>query len=122
EFQYVAIGSIDSGLAGFRNGHQEAVHAQHVANTSVSGARVFRYDDLELVSLMAEEQERMRRFVSRALGGLTDDDPATARLRETLAVYFAEGANARCAAERLNVHKNTVLYRIRSAESLLGRP
>ncbi|WP_183338106.1 helix-turn-helix domain-containing protein [Conexibacter arvalis] len=121
ERQYVALGTVDGGLPGFRNGHQEAVHAHHVANTGIPGAKVFRYDELELVSLVAEEHGRMRRFVARTLGGLAEDDPAAARLRETLTVYFAHGANARSAAERLNVHKNTVLYRIRSAEDLLGR-
>ena len=48
-------------------------------------------------------------------------DEATARLRETLLAWLAEGANARRAAERLHAHKNTVLYRLQRAQRLLGR-
>ena len=46
----------------------------------------------------------------------------TARLRETLLAWLAEGGNARRAAERLHAHKNTVLYRLQRAQQILGRP
>jgi DNA-binding PucR family transcriptional regulator len=45
-----------------------------------------------------------------------------ARLRETARVYLACGANAREAAERLTMHKNTVHYRLSRIEDLLGHP
>jgi DNA-binding PucR family transcriptional regulator len=44
------------------------------------------------------------------------------RLRETAYVFIEAGSNARLAADRLFAHKNTVLYRLRRAETMRGRP
>jgi DNA-binding PucR family transcriptional regulator len=44
------------------------------------------------------------------------------RLSETLRAYLDEGASHGRAAVRLGIHENTVRYRIRQIEDLLGRP
>jgi DNA-binding PucR family transcriptional regulator len=119
--QGVALGTPAYGLAGFRRGHQEAVHARRVAELG-GRAGVVRYDEVELVSLVSGDLDRLARFVQRTLGPLTADDDTTVRLRETLLAWLAEGGNARRAAERLHAHKNTVLYRLQRAQLLLGRP
>lgn len=119
--QCVALGTPDYGLPGFRRGHDEALHARRIAELG-SRAGVVRYDQVELVSLASADLERLGRFVRRTLGPLTADDDATERLRETLLAWLAEGGNARRAAERLHAHKNTVLYRLQRAQTLLGRP
>jgi DNA-binding PucR family transcriptional regulator len=80
------------------------------------------FDDVALACLMAGEQEAMRRVVAHELGGLARRDAATARLRETVRVYLECGGNAREAAERLVMHKNTVHYRLARVEELRGRP
>jgi DNA-binding PucR family transcriptional regulator len=56
------------------------------------------------------------------LASLAGDDQAIARLRETLRVLLEANGSYREAAARMHVHKNTVLYRVRKAEELLGRP
>jgi DNA-binding PucR family transcriptional regulator len=119
--QGVALGLPAAGLEGFRVGHQEAMQARRVAEL---GGRtgVVRYDRVEAVSLVSDDLDRVARFVQRTLGPLTADDDATARLRETLLAWLAEGGNARRAAERLHAHKNTVLYRLQRAQQILGRP
>ena len=119
--QTVALGTPELGLQGFRRGHEEAQLARRVAEL---GGRtgVVRYDEVELVSLASADLDRLARFVRRTLGPLTADDEPTARLRETLLAWLAEGGNARRAAERLHAHKNTVLYRLQRAQLLLGRP
>jgi DNA-binding PucR family transcriptional regulator len=121
EAQGVAFGTPSWGLEGFRRGHAEAVHARRVAELG-GRAGVVRYDDVELVSLVSGDLDRLARFVQRTLGPLTADDDTTARLRDTLVAWLAEGGNARRAAERLHAHKNTVLYRLQRAQLLLGRP
>jgi len=121
EGQGVALGTPAYGLEGFRRGHEEAAHARRVAELGGSGG-VVRYDDVELVSLVSGDLDRLARFVQRTLGPLTAEDETTARLRETLLAWLAEGGNARRAAERLHAHKNTVLYRLQRAQLLLGRP
>ena len=119
--QGIALGTAGQGLEGFRLGHQEALHARRIAELGAT-AGVVRYDEVEIVSLLSADLERLARFVERTLGGLTAGDEATARLRATLLAWLAEGGNARRAAERLHAHKNTVLYRIGRAQKILGRP
>ena len=102
-------------------GTRRRVHARRVAELG-GRAGVVRYDDVELVSLVSGDLDRLARFVQRTLGPLTADDDTTARLRDTLLAWLAEGGNARRAAERLHAHKNTVLYRLQRAQLLLGRP
>jgi DNA-binding PucR family transcriptional regulator len=43
-------------------------------------------------------------------------------LLETMQVYLREGMSARAAARVLFVHPNTVLYRLKIAQTVLGRP
>jgi DNA-binding PucR family transcriptional regulator len=121
EPQGVALGTPAWGLEGFRRGHAEAIHARRVAELG-GRAGVVRYDEVEMVSLVSGDLDRLARFVQRTLGPLTADDETTVRLRETLLAWLAEGGNARRAAERLHAHKNTVLYRLQRAQLLLGRP
>jgi DNA-binding PucR family transcriptional regulator len=71
---------------------------------------------------VASEPEAMRRVVADELGALGRRDPGVERLRETARVYLECGGNAREAAERLNMHKNTVHYRLARVEELRGRP
>jgi hypothetical protein len=121
EGQGAALGTPAPGLDGFRTGHEEALHARRIAELG-DRSGVVRYDEVELVSLASGDVDRLARFVQRTLGPLTADDETTARLRETLLAWLAEGGNARRAAVRLHAHKNTVLYRLQRAQQLLGRP
>ena len=60
-------------------------------------------------------------FVHRVLGPLADPDETTYRVAMTLAVFLDENRSRSRAAERLVVHPNTVSYRVRQAEVILGR-
>jgi len=53
---------------------------------------------------------------------LADDDPQSARHRETLRVFLSEKGSFKATAEKLTLHKNTVQYRVRRAEEVLGSP
>jgi DNA-binding PucR family transcriptional regulator len=119
--QRAALGTAGRGVDAFRVGHEEALHARRVAELG-DAAGVVRYEDVEAVSLVSGDLDRLARFVERTLGGLTARDETTARLRETLLAWLLEGGNARRAAERVHAHKNTVLYRLGRAQRILGRP
>jgi len=116
---YVAAGRRARGVDGFRTSH---LQAQLVRREMPAGVRLATFGDVGLACLMTGEPELMRRLVADELGGLAQRDPNVARLRETARVYLACGANAREAAERLHMHKNTVHYRLARAEELRGRP
>jgi DNA-binding PucR family transcriptional regulator len=60
-------------------------------------------------------------FVSSILRPLAANDELTSRLPTTLATYLRENRSRTRAAARLSVHPNTVSYRVRQAEELLGR-
>ncbi|MET8956048.1 PucR family transcriptional regulator [Streptomyces sp. NPDC004393] len=119
-----AIGCSAPGLAGFRRSNHEALAAQRVAIAGRQNRLLTRYSDVELVSLATGHGglDAIRTFVERELGALAEADDATARLRQTAAAYLAKNSNARAAGELLGVHFNTVRYRIRRVEELLGRP
>ena len=57
----------------------------------------------------------------RELGRLASTDETTCRLAATLRTYLDESGSRGRTAKRLHVHENTVAYRIRQAEELLGR-
>jgi DNA-binding PucR family transcriptional regulator len=107
-------------LSGFRLTHIEAVAALAIAERH--DEPVTRYADVELACLAAGIlcDDARAAFVRRELGGLVAADGATRRLRETLRVYLKQGGDAAATGELLNLHPNTVRYRVRQAEQRLG--
>lgn len=116
----VAVGQPGFGIAGFRDSHREAREAQRVATIAPRPERLVRYEDVEIVALLSTDETVMRRLVHRELGALAATDAVTTRLRRTTYAFLACGLSARAAAEELGTHKNTVLYRLRRVEDLLG--
>ena len=62
-----------------------------------------------------------RDWVAGVLGDLAADNENDARLRETLRVYLGCGASYKVAAEELNMHFNSVKYRVGRAVARRGR-
>jgi DNA-binding PucR family transcriptional regulator len=118
----VAIGEQAPGIAGFRTSHIEALEAHRIARL---GGRcegsITRYCDIALCALATANIEHSRRFVARELGRLAARDDTTRRLAATLRTYLGENGSRGRTAKRLHVHENTVAYRLRQAEELLGR-
>jgi DNA-binding PucR family transcriptional regulator len=80
------------------------------------------FDEVGAVALLCADPEGARAWVRRVLGALADPEPATARLRETLQVFLATGGSLATTARRLQVHRNTVKYRVGRAYEVRGRP
>jgi DNA-binding PucR family transcriptional regulator len=78
------------------------------------------FGDVSLDALMTHDLDEARRFVAAELGPLAADDDGPCRLRATLLVFLEEGGSFVRASRRLGVHENTVTYRVRRAEELLG--
>jgi DNA-binding PucR family transcriptional regulator len=85
------------------------------------GGPVTRYRDVAVTALCTADADHASSFVSGVLGPLAADDEVTFRLAMTLATYLRENRSRTRAAARLKVHPNTVSYRVRQAEELLGR-
>ncbi|MFC7754205.1 PucR family transcriptional regulator [Tsukamurella soli] len=114
----VALGLPTQGVQGFRRSHEQAQAAYAVATVPGSSTGpVVGFGDrgVAIASLLARDVAATRAWVQEVLGGLADDDPAMARLRETLAVYLTTRESNVHTAERLNLHPNTVKYRVAKA-------
>ncbi|HEX6388023.1 MAG TPA: helix-turn-helix domain-containing protein [Solirubrobacteraceae bacterium] len=115
----VALGAPGHGLGGFRRSHVEATQAARIAGLAgVPG--VTTYPRIELVALLASDLPRARAFVHRRLGALATADEPTARLRNTVLAFLSAGGSSTRVAKELFVHQNTVTYRVKKAEELLG--
>lgn len=118
----VAAGTPAHGVEGFVLSHREALLARRVAQLRGDRAARVSFPDLSLEALMVDDVAAARRFAERELGALAASDDATTRLAATLTVFLEEGGSYVRAARRLGVHTNTVTYRVRRAEELLGHP
>jgi DNA-binding PucR family transcriptional regulator len=118
-----AMGRPAAGIAGFRSSHRQARAARQVA--VAAGRRcgpVTEYAEVGAIALLCGDLTATRTWVQDTLGGLATDDDATERLRETVRVFLNLGSSHTAAAEKLNLHKNSVVYRISRAEAARGRP
>ncbi|WP_328412309.1 PucR family transcriptional regulator [Nocardia sp. NBC_00403] len=118
----VAVGPTRRGIEGFRASHEAALTVHRLLLGNPASGRLASYRELEVTALAAHDPRRAAEFVAATLGPLADDDPAAARLRESLRVYLEEADNAPRAAARLYTHRNTILKRVARATELLGYP
>jgi DNA-binding PucR family transcriptional regulator len=118
----VAFGGSYRDVAGFRRTHAEAVQAARLAALAGDSATaVTSYQRVELVALLASDLPRARRFVAAQLGPLASTSEPAERLRETILAFLVAGGSGTRAAKGLYVHQNTVTYRVKRAEELMGR-
>lgn len=116
-----AVGDPATGAEGFARTHRRAAIAQSVALAAGDGAAtVTPYSAVAGISFVSQDLDRARDWVREELGDLAVDDEAHGRLRESVIAFLDTGGSLSGAAERLGCHKNTVQYRIRRAEQMLG--
>ncbi|MEI6254285.1 MAG: helix-turn-helix domain-containing protein [Mycobacteriaceae bacterium] len=120
----VAVGTIDSGVAGFRESHRRAHDARRVAVAGRTSRSVVAATDAEVrvAALMVDDLARTREWVQNTLGPLASNTAGDAKLRETLRIFLREGSSHTAAAEHLALHRNTVGYRVNKAVQRRGRP
>jgi DNA-binding PucR family transcriptional regulator len=119
----MAVGRPAYGIEGFRVSHLEAGHAARfweLGNGRTGGTTTYR--SVEVVSLLASDLDRARRFVASELGPLAENTDAAARMRSTVLSFLAHGGSHTRAAQALHMHHNTVYNRVRRAEELIGAP
>ncbi|MEN4463673.1 helix-turn-helix domain-containing protein [Mycolicibacterium conceptionense] len=119
----VAVGSTDNGVDGFRRSHQVSIAAWELGR--IRGADtsfVIAAEDPEvmLAAILAGNLPRLRDWVAWVLGPLAADTDNDARLRQSLRVFLRSGSY-KIASEELNLHVNSVRYRIDRAIERRGR-
>jgi DNA-binding PucR family transcriptional regulator len=121
----LAIGDPLPGVDGFRRSHRQALGAHAVALAAGPDAqRILANNDsgLSAAALLADKLDVARIWVAEVLGPLACDTEADERLRETVRVFLRAGSSYKAAAAELNLHFNSVKYRIQRAEERRGRP
>jgi hypothetical protein len=118
-----AVGTLASGPAGMADSHEDAFAVRRISDYLANRpGSVLGYRSCSLLTLLTADAQRAFRFVQTELGDLAAGDDASRRLRATLRVYLEEGLSPARTGRRLSVHLNTVVYRVKQAESILGRP
>jgi hypothetical protein len=115
----VAVGELEQGVAGFRASHYQASTARNVAVAGRPAHRVTLAERVGPIALMCADLDATRVWVQKTLGPLAGDERNHRALRETLRVFLESGGSYTTAAETLNLHRNTVQYRLNRAKELL---
>lgn len=121
----LAMGDPLPGVDGFRRSHRQALGAHAV--TLAAGPKTQRIvanndSGLSAAALLADKLDVARVWVAEVLGPLACDTDADERLRETVRVFLRTGSSYKAAAAELNLHFNSVKYRVQRAEERRGRP
>ncbi len=115
----MGIGRPVNTLAEWRSSFQEATAAQRIALQWHIYQPLY-FGDLgvyRLLSLLLETAE-LRSFYRETLGELADERYANDDFITTLETFFEEHGNLSQTANRLHVHRNTLLYRMERIEQI----
>ncbi|WNC15275.1 sugar diacid recognition domain-containing protein [Brevibacillus brevis] len=97
---------------------KEAQQALAVAECFPEKAPICHFEDATVeLMLLATPAASRKRAVEQILGTLVHHP----ELIDTLHALFAADLNLTIAAQRLNIHRNTLLYRIERIEALIGK-
>ncbi|MGV2436977.1 MAG UNVERIFIED_CONTAM: helix-turn-helix domain-containing protein [Anaerolineae bacterium] len=106
-----------TGVRGLRDGYREARDALRISSELGLRRQVTLYSDLKLYQLLLVMKEKsfdeMARFHKDTLGALLEhDERKQGELMRTLVGFFDANGNLAKAAIDLDVHRNTLVYRL----------
>jgi len=114
-----------AGLTALREAYREAKDAVSIANELGDQGQTTFYGDLKLYQLLLALKERnlehLRRFFGETIAPLVEhDERKQGDLIRTLEGFFAANGNLAKAASDLDVHRNTLVYRLERISELTG--
>jgi purine catabolism regulator len=118
------ISSVRTQLTQVPTAYKEARNAASIARSLYGGGGVVHIEDVALYALLLDSVERplLDGFCKRILGPLFEDrEGAAMPLIETLEALTSCNGSRVEAARKLFIHRNTLAYRIKKAEELLGK-
>ena len=119
----VGMGRPGTGLAGLRRSFVQARQTLALVESLFDGDRVLSFGELTLYHLLGRLQscEELREFYDQTLSALVDYDLGhDTQLVETLETFFAQHGNVSQTAERLYLHRNSLLYRMERIADITG--
>ncbi len=121
---FVAVGDLRAGVEGFRRSHKQAQGARVIASElGANCPQVIAASDpgVAMVAMLGGKVDAAA-WVAEVLGPLASRTENDERLRSTLRVFLRTGSSFKAAAEELNLHANSVKYRVSRAIERRGRP
>ena len=119
----VGVGRSHDGLGGLAHSYREAEQALAIARALLGGGRTVHFEDLGVQRLLFQlrDNQELASFYDDLLGKLqAHDERQRAELVNTLEAFFACHGNHVRTAQRLHLHRNTLLYRLERARQVLG--
>jgi DNA-binding PucR family transcriptional regulator len=120
---WIGVGSVEP-PAQIGESTKRALAALSIARRVFAEPRVAAYDALGAYPLLysGADTRTLQEFARGVLGPLRAyDESHQTELERTLRTYFETGENLKVAAARLNVHRHTVLYRLRQIGEICNR-
>lgn len=119
----VGAGQVRAGLTGIQRSHQEAKQALTMGRRLSGAGGLTRFEELGVYRLIfaAEHLPELEAFHHEALGSLIGyDRDHSGDLIRTLKAFFDARGGPKEAAGLLDVHRNTVLYRLERIRAITG--
>lgn len=119
---HLALGRPGTGLAGFRTTMTEAQRVRKLLLVSSEPAPVATsYRMLGPVALMTDDVQLLKQYVTHVLKDLAVSGKREATLRKTLRMFLSLNRSFAATAEEMNLHRNSVQYRVHQAMEQCGR-
>jgi hypothetical protein len=116
----VALGMPARGVSGWRLTHRQGLAALPLADRDER--RTVSYADVALVASMLKDDLLTASLCQFYLAPLERERDGGAVLLGTICAYFKANRNVSAAASSLGVNRNTVTSRLRTIETMIGRP
>jgi sugar diacid utilization regulator len=117
----IAIGRSAPALVHLAESYQEAEEALEIGLTLAPQYDLYDFDDLGFLHWLYHLPKAAREgnpYIRRIITLANDERTARAQLMQTLDVYLDCGGNAAETARMLNIHRNTLVYRLQSIEKI----
>ncbi len=117
----LGLGRTHEGVAGVRLSYREATHALEMGRRLLGPGKQASFADLGLHRLlfaMAQHPELTDYYRGTVGELLAYDERSNAELMATLDAFFESNGSPTETAQRLGLHRNTVLYRLRRIEEV----
>ena len=113
----IGVGQYYPDLGGLRKSYQDAKLALEVGSKVWGLGRVYHIKQVGMfITLAGTSQDRKAELAHQILSPLLRDE----QLFKTVQAFLASGLNLTDAAEKLHIHRNTLIYRLDKTKKLVG--
>ncbi len=113
----IGVGNYHPGLDGLRQSYQEAISAIELGTQTWDNDRIYHIDDFGVVAPLLTGVDETNIYFSRELLERLGEN---AEIIQTLEAFFALDMSLTRTADQLNIHRNTLVYRLDRITEILG--